>query len=189
MKLQFSLVLLALLLATPAPALITYRDEKGTLHAVKSEEEIPEQYRKKTKRLKNTSGSPEIPGIATLTTVKGLQLVDVNVASLGTYKFVVDSKEWVTTVNSEIAGALKLPAVDRATIATYKGTVKAKMVLLPEISVAGHSVSNVKVAVAEQDPELGAVGRLGASFLNGFDVKIDTEENRLFIEPKKKVQK
>lgn len=189
MKLQTSLILMALLQAMPALALITYRDDKGTLHAVKSEEEIPEQYRSKTKRLKNANAGPDTPGIAPLTSVKGAQLVEVTVASLGTYKFVVDPKEWVTTVNSEIASALNLPIADRATIATYKGTVKAKMVLIPEITVAGRSASNVKVAIAEQDPELGAAGRLGASFLNGFDIKIDTEESRLFIDPKKKARK
>ena len=176
-------ILMALLLTAPASALITYRDENGTLHAVNNEDEIPEQYRKKTKRLK-AKGKSGSDGMAPVEKVNDVFLVNVDLGTHGTYRFIVDTVEFPSTISSEIANSLKLNQVDRSTIKTFQGTSKVPMVILPEVSVAGRSVINFKISVANEDPAVGASGRLGRGFLERFDYKLDKENGRLFLHVK-----
>lgn len=176
-------IFVSLLLASPASALITYRDENGTLHAVKSMEEIPEQYRNKTKQLKDktkVSGT----GMAPVEKVKENWIVSVDLGTAGTYPFIVDTTEYPSAISSELATALKLNPVDKATIKTFQGVSHVKMVIVPELSVAGRMVPNFKVPVSNQDPESGAAGRLGRGFLERFDYKLDKENGRLFLNVK-----
>ncbi len=183
-EIALSLLLFACL-APPALALVTYRDENGTLHAVQSELEIPEQYRKNSKRLINKRSNRSV-GTLPFTKTKDFYLVDVDIEGAGTFKFILDPKMYVSLVSPEIAYVLKKPSIEKATINTFNGAVKVKLIVMDKISVAGHEVRNFKVGVTDLDPELGASGRLGKSFLDQFKWSADEERGIITIFPPKK---
>lgn len=181
-----SALLAALLAAPPAGAIITYRDETGTLHAVQSEDEIPEQYRPNSKRLNEKRSSVTV-GVAPMTKAGKYNVVEVQIGEK-TYRFTVDKEEFTSQVSSDIATALNLPRVDKATVPTYQGPARVPMVILPAITVAGRKQSNFKVAVVPQDPAIGVDGKLGKTFLESWDTKIDEANGRLIVEPKKVIK-
>ena len=180
------MLLSALLAPAPASAIITYRDENGTLHAVQTEEEIPEQYRSKSKRLNDKQRIMTV-GVAPMTKVGNFNLVDVLIGQT-TYRFTVDKEEYTSQISEAIATKLNLQRVDKATVPTYQGPAKVPMVIVPAITVAGRKHDNFKVAVVPQDPAIGADGKLGKTFLERWDVKIDEANGRLLVEPKKVIK-
>lgn len=183
-SLLIPLALTLLLSAAPARALITYKDENGTLHAVKSEDEIPEQYRKKTKRLKDNKAESGAVGILPVTKFKDAWLAEVEVGEAGTFKFLIDPRQYVTVVSPDIAADLKKQRIDNSIIDTPTGVARVPMIIVSYVKVAGRALSQIKVAVAQVDLESGAQGRIGLSFLERFDYKIDEAKGLLILGPK-----
>jgi hypothetical protein len=184
LSLIVTLVVAGLLAPESRAALITYRDDNGTTHVVQSEDEIPEQYRSRKKKI---SGKKEFePGRAPLTKSGNNFFVEADFGAAGVHKMQIDMKVVFTTISPAIQAALKLQKIDRATIETTSGNIAHfPMVNVPKITVAGMPVENLKV-VAAADGEDGASGRLGQSFFNRFTVKIDSEREELYLTPKKK---
>jgi len=167
-------------------ALITYRDDKGTTHVVQSIDEIPEQYRNRTKKISGSKKEFDL-GHASITKVGENYFVEADFGEAGMRRMQIDLKVSFTTISPEIAQALKLPKVDRATIETTSGnTGHFPMVIVPKIVLAGYPVQSLKVVSAPGDGKEGSAGRLGQSFFNAFTVKIDEGNSEIFLIPKKK---
>jgi len=180
------LLILSLQLPVAHAALITYRDDKGTLHVVSSENEIPEQYRNKKKKIADISKRTLIPGQAPVYKQGNAYLVDVDFGKGGVHRMEIDLKHPFTTISPAITSALKLEPVDRATIPTTSGVVaRFPMVIVPKMVIGGRAVENLKLISAPDGVE-GSSGKLGQNFFASFDVKIDQERNELFLTPKSK---
>lgn len=179
------LYLLAVLLLLPAPGwagLITYRDDKGTLHVVQSVSEIPEKYRKRTRVIASERDSNQ--AIFKLKGTNGSLLIDVKFGDAGTHPMVLDTGATSTMISKKIAEALKAKPLGYVSIHTASGLHRVLNVLVPEVSVGQFTVKDLKAVVHDLPSAGEAQGLLGVDFFNHFRMRLDTSARELHLERK-----
>lgn len=182
MQLPVALIALLALPSLGHAALITYRDEKGTLHAVESENDIPEKYRKGAKSLRGETRDAKLQ----LQKVQGGLLVEVYITGIkGAQKMVVNPDIAQTTSAGFVLGILGESAKVLVPVITEQGETKEPFTEVPEITLGGLSVKKVRTKTAEPGVQ-GAAGVLGADFLGQFNYRLDKEAGELYLEKKTK---
>ena len=173
-----------LLLCSAAMAgVYSYRDEKGTLHAVSSPEEIPEQYRGTEKKLASPeSGSGEVN--LKLQRDENSLLIPVSFGAGNEYLMVLDTGASVSMISTQIATKVNPKQVGQGQIATASGIVRVPVVEMPEVSVRQFTVKHMQITVNDLPLGNRAQGLLGVDFLNHFRMQIDTETGQLHLERK-----
>jgi aspartyl protease family protein len=139
------------------------------------------QYRTKLEQLsRDTIARPSQP-ISTsqpqgLVAIKrrsgGVPVIDVVFNQRRTFEMMVDSGASITTITRPMAQALGIGSsqiVDYATFKTANGLTKMPIVYLNAVTVGGLTKTQVPVAIAGSDMEMGL---LGQDFLLSYDVSL-----------------
>jgi aspartyl protease family protein len=139
------------------------------------------QYRAQLEQLsRNTISSPTRP-LSTaqpqgLVVIKrrsgGVPVIDVLFNKRKSFEMLVDSGASITTITRPMAAALGISTaqvVQYATFKTANGSAQMPIVLLNAVTVGGLTTTQVPVAIAGPDMEMGL---LGQDFLQRYDVSL-----------------
>lgn len=161
----------------------TYRDENGTLHAVSSPTDIPEQYRGKEKVLAGSeTGSGEVN--LKLEREGNSLLIPVSFGGGKEVLMVLDTGASVSMISREVADRIRPQQLGLAQISTASGVIRVPVVDVPEISVKQFAVHDMHITVNDLPGKGRAAGLLGVDFLNHFRMQLDTESGQLHLERK-----
>lgn len=139
------------------------------------------QYRIKLEQLsRDTIARPSIPlsgsqpqgFVAIKRRSGGVPVIDVVFNQRRTFEMMVDSGASITTITRPMAAALGLgtaQVVQYATFKTANGSTQMPIVLVNAVTVGGLTTTQVPVAVAGPDMEIGL---LGQDFLQRYDVSL-----------------
>ena len=188
---MFSLPFLLAVLAGASSAragVYTYRDEKGTLQAVSSPDEIPEKYRANSKVL--SSGRPEAApsgeAEVSLRRLGNSLLVPVDFGKAGVHPMVLDTGAEISMISESLAAKIGGARGPMVSMGTASGVVQRPLTEVPETSVAGFKVRGLRMVVNDLPGNHQAQGLLGVDFLNHFRIRLDTESGVLHLEKKRK---
>ena len=162
--------------------LFTYRDEKGTLHAVRSAEEIPLKFRGQEKKLSVAKSSKKELHLR-LKRISNSFYVPVNFGDTEEFDFVLDTGASVSMISTQIAEKIRAKSVGTLAISTAGGIVNVPVVEVEEMGIQGVSVKKMKVTVKDL-PLKQAAGLLGMDFFAHFQMQLDTESGDLRLKPK-----
>lgn len=168
-------------------ATFSYRDDKGTLHAVSSQDDIPERYRGHEKTL--TQKSSVNPGEVNLKLerVGNSLLIPVSFGDGVEVLMVLDTGASTSMISTSIAEKLKPAQVGTTKMTTASDTIEVPIVNLSSVAVKQCAVENLKVMVNNLPKGNGleqAEGLLGVDFLHHFRMQLDTESGQLHLEKK-----
>jgi aspartyl protease family protein len=139
------------------------------------------QYRTKLEKLsRETIGRPSQPISVSqpqgLVAIKrrsgGVPVIDVVFNQRKTFEMLVDSGASITTITRPMASALGLgtaQVIQYATFKTANGSTQMPIVLVSAVTVGGLTTTQVPVAIAGPDMEIGL---LGQDFLQRYDVSL-----------------
>ncbi len=182
MKFRFFLLILATMGPLALGGVYSYRDEKGTLHAVSSPDEIPERYRANVKQLSSEeSGSGDVN--LKLEREGNSLIIPVSFGAGVEAPMILDTGASVSMISTSLAERLKVKQLGLTQISTASGIVRVPVVKLPETSVRQFTVRDLRVTVNNL-PSGRAQGLLGVDFLKHFRMQLDSESGQLHLERK-----
>ncbi|MCF8721846.1 aspartyl protease family protein [Nitrospina gracilis] len=175
-----------------------WRDDKGKLHFTDNPSKIPLKYRQEQK-IETFEGPPEstdpvklrVPEPVTkkhvipLTSIgNGNYIVDVMINGSIPGKFVVDTGASSVTLSEGLGRKVhrNLGSLPKLQVQTGGGMVDSPLLLLRSLKVGSARVENVEANV---NPFLGEGfdGLLGMSFLGDFQVRVDSTDDALILDP------
>ncbi|HEY8278674.1 MAG TPA: retropepsin-like aspartic protease [Bdellovibrionota bacterium] len=166
--------------------LFSYKDKNGTLHAVTSEDQIPEEYKAKSRKVSSSTESTAPSKDLTLKLERegNTLLIPVRFGDAGEFLMILDTGAGMTMISKEIAHKVKAKQIGTQEIATASDRLHMPQVVLPEVSVKQFTVRNMAVTVNDLPVRGRAQGLLGLDFLNHFKMSIDSATGQLHLEKK-----
>ncbi|CCQ90216.1 exported hypothetical protein [Nitrospina gracilis 3/211] len=193
-------VWLAMSLSAPEAVAKIYkwRDDKGKLHFTDNPSKIPLKYREEQKiqtyetppettnpvKLKVPEPVPKNHVVPLTPIGNGNYIVEVMINGRIPGRFVVDTGASSVTLSEELGRKVhrNLGALPKLQVQTGGGMVDSPLLLLRSLKVGSAKVENVEANV---NPFLGEGfdGLLGMSFLGDFQVRVDSTDDALILDP------
>jgi clan AA aspartic protease (TIGR02281 family) len=112
-------------------------------------------------------------------------IADVVVNDERRARFLVDTGAALTTVSTELARALRIeadPGSPMVKLVTGGGVITVPLTTIPSVSVGGVEATAVRAVIHDIDLELDGI--LGNSFLDRYQVTVDSARSRLLLRPR-----
>jgi clan AA aspartic protease (TIGR02281 family) len=177
-----------------ADEIFRWFDEKGTIHFADNPNSVPERYRSENSkrqvtpfretavpaRLLKTNNAQKftIP----LTREDGRLLVDGNINTHSSVRFIVDTGASMTIIPARVASRLGLDS-KRAPLIEVRGVgggIDGRLIEIDSLTVGNAEVKNFDVVVIDDD--LRGIGLLGADFLSRFQLDINYTRDQMVLQ-------
>ena len=115
----------------------------------------------------------------------GLVVVPVRLNGHAGYKFLLDTGASHTILSTDVAGQLRIPVGEPATLTTVDGKIPITIRMVDLVQIGDLKIRHAHIAVADwaMMRTLHVDGILGADFLRPFKVSIDYNRKLLTINP------
>ncbi|MGH7926815.1 MAG: TIGR02281 family clan AA aspartic protease [Candidatus Binatia bacterium] len=184
----------------PAEDIFRWSDEKGTLHFADNPKSVAERYRNESPKRqvtpfreaalpdpvpKTRQANVSHPQKFTipLTREDGRLLVNGNINSHSSVRFIVDTGASITIIPASMASRLGLdpkgsPSIE---IRGVGGAIDGRLVEIDSLKVGGAEARSFDVVVIDDD--LRGAGLLGADFLSRFQIDINYTRQQMVLQP------
>ncbi|MGO9139523.1 MAG: retroviral-like aspartic protease family protein [Syntrophales bacterium] len=160
-------------------------DPSGTIHIADDPTEIPPQYRKNLKIMKEDEAPGDVTEIPFERTSSGLILVEAVLNGGVKAKMVFDTGADIVVITEELSKKLRQDlsqAGETIKLYTNCGEVKGISFVVDKIELGNVGKENVRSVITPDDFSLnGFEGFLGLSFLGDFKITVDYQRGRIKI--------
>ena len=179
--------LLAVLLCQTHASADIYKwiDPSGTIHIADDPTDVPPQYRKNLKSMREDEAPGEVAEIPFERTSSGLILVEAVLNGGVKAKMVFDTGADIVVITEKLSKKLRQdPSHGGKTIKLHTncGEVKGISFAVDKIELGNVGKENVRSVITPDDVSLsGFEGLLGLSFLGDFKITVDYQRGRIRI--------